>query len=52
MSIAAREDRGVQLASAEIVVAPLAQADYVIELTATKDGKTETRFVAFRVVPN
>ncbi|MGE5360976.1 MAG: VWA domain-containing protein [Bacteroidales bacterium] len=51
VTVSAREDNALRLASCEVTLAPLAQGDYVIELTATKDAKAEKCFVAFRIVP-
>jgi hypothetical protein len=36
--------------AADLLLAPLAEGDYLIELTAGANGKTEQHLVAFRVV--
>jgi hypothetical protein len=36
--------------AADLNLAPLSPADYVLELTATAGGTTDTRYVAIRVV--
>jgi VWFA-related protein len=51
VTVAPREESGLRFASGELALAPLAQGDYVIEVTATKGGKAERAVVAFRVVP-
>jgi VWFA-related protein len=45
------EQSGVAVLRAEIVLAPLAQADYLIEVTVRRGEKEEKRLVAFRIVP-
>lgn len=40
-----------QYAVADITLAPLAEGDYVVELTLTKDGKSESVAYGFRLVP-
>ncbi len=45
------EDAGQQIARAELTLAPLAQADYLVEVTAQCGGNTARRLVAFRIVP-
>jgi len=45
------EESGVVVLRAEIVLAPLAQADYLIEVTVRRGEKDEKRLVAFRIVP-
>jgi hypothetical protein len=37
--------------AAEVVLAPLAAGEYVLELVATRGQQTETRSYAIRVVP-
>jgi hypothetical protein len=49
--VAPREDGRLRVASSEIVLAPLANGDYLVEVSAVKDGKTVKAVVAFRVVP-
>jgi VWFA-related protein len=45
------EPTGLRTIVAEVVLAPLAAGEYVLELTATKGTQTETRTFAIRVVP-
>ena len=45
------EDAGLQIARAEVTLAPLAQADYLVEVVAQCGGNTARQFVAFRIVP-
>ena len=45
------EESGVQVLRAELALAPLAQADYLIEITVRREDREETRLVAFRIVP-
>lgn len=40
-----------QFGVADVTLAPLAESDYVIELSLTRNGKTETVNYGFRVVP-
>jgi len=40
-----------QFAVADITLAPLAESDYVIEISLTRNGKTELVNYGFRVVP-
>ncbi len=40
-----------QFGVAEVVLAPLAEAEYVVELALVKNGKTETVSYGFRVIP-
>jgi hypothetical protein len=40
-----------QLAVAETALAPLAAGEYVLELSLTRDGKTELVSYGFRIVP-
>ncbi len=40
----------VRLVQAEVMLAPLAQGEYVLEVTAENDGKKETAAFGFRVV--
>jgi hypothetical protein len=42
---------GQQLAVGDLVLAPLAAGEYVLELALTKDGKTEPVAYGFRIVP-
>lgn len=39
------------LAVADLTLAPLAQGEYVLEVTAERDGKKETAAFGFRIVP-
>jgi VWFA-related protein len=52
VTVTERSDDGLQirLVQAEVMLAPLAQGEYVLEVTAEKDGKKETAAFAFRVV--
>ncbi len=43
--------RGQHLSVGEIMLAPLAAGDYVLELELTKDGKTEPVAYGFRIIP-
>jgi hypothetical protein len=45
------DEKGRHLAVAEAVLAPLAAGEYVLEVSLTKDGKTELIGYGFRVVP-
>ena len=45
------DDKGKQLVIGEAVLAPLAAGEYVLELSVTKDGKTEVVGYGFRLVP-
>jgi VWFA-related protein len=45
------DDNGKPLMIGEAALAPLAAAEYVLELSLTKDGKTEVVAYGFRVVP-
>lgn len=40
-----------QFGVAEIILAPLAEGDYVVELSLTRNGKAETVAYGFRIVP-
>ena len=44
-------EKGQQLAVAEAALAPLAAGEYVLELSVSKDGKTESVAYGFRLVP-
>jgi hypothetical protein len=46
-----RQEAGLTFLTGEIVLAPLAQADYLIEVTVRSVGREERCFVAFRIVP-
>jgi VWFA-related protein len=46
-----REDGGVQYATAEITLAPLAPGDFIVELSVRRGDKTERALAAFRMVP-
>jgi hypothetical protein len=43
--------RQLQLIVADLTLAPLAQGEYVLEVTIEKEGKKETATVGFRIVP-
>jgi VWFA-related protein len=45
------DDKGMQLVVAEAVLAPLAAAEYVLELSVVKDGKTDVLTYGFRLIP-
>ena len=52
VNVTTRADaRGTQLVVGESVLAPLAAAEYVLELSLTKDGKTEVVSYGFRLIP-
>jgi hypothetical protein len=51
VATATREATGAQFATAEVTLAPLAQGDYLLEVTARHADTTEKKLVAFRVVP-
>lgn len=51
VAASAREDEAVRFLSAEVVLAPLAQGDYLLEVSAVGQGRTEKKLIAFRVVP-
>ena len=51
VTVADREDGGLQYATAEIALAPLALGDYVVEVVARFGGREEKTRVAFRIVP-
>jgi VWFA-related protein len=44
-------ENGQQLGVAEAVLAPLAAGEYVLELSLSKDGKTELVAYGFRIIP-
>jgi hypothetical protein len=44
-------EKGQHLAVGEVVLAPLAAGEYVLELALTKDGKTEPVSYGFRIIP-
>jgi len=46
-----REDQEAAYVSAEIALSPLAQGDYVIEISATRGGKTDKVLTAIRIIP-
>ena len=46
-----RQEAGLAVLTGEIVLAPLGQADYLIEVTVRSAGREERCFVAFRIVP-
>lgn len=48
---ALREDAGVRFATAELALAPMAAADYLIELSVKAADKTEKVLYAVRIVP-
>jgi hypothetical protein len=45
------DDKSNQVVVGEAVLAPLAAGEYVLELSLTKDGKTEVVGYGFRLVP-
>ena len=45
------DDKGRHLVIGEAALAPLAAAEYVLELSVTKDGKTEIVSYGFRLIP-
>ena len=52
VNVSARVDpKGQHLAVAEAVLAPLAAGEYVLELSLTKDQKTEAVSYGFRLIP-
>ncbi len=46
-----REQAGARFAGAEVTLAPLAQGDYLLEVTARRGDAVEKTLIAFRVVP-
>jgi hypothetical protein len=46
-----REDGARRFVTAELALAPLAPADYVIEVSVRRGDKTEKALTAFRIVP-
>jgi VWFA-related protein len=42
---------GVTTVSGEVTLAPLGPGDYLIEASITRGGRTDTRLVAFRIIP-
>ena len=46
-----RADAGLQWASAELALAPLAPGEYVIKLTMAGPGEPRELFTAIRVTP-
>ncbi len=53
VSLSERRDEKLQLSLivADLTLAPLAQGEYVLELTVEKDGKKEIAAYRFRIVP-
>ena len=52
VNVSTRADaKGQQLAVGEAALAPLAAGEYVLELSLTKDGKTDNVSYGFRLVP-
>jgi hypothetical protein len=49
VNLTERDQDGHQVLAADVLLGPLAPADYVVELTAGGGGATETKVVAFRV---
>jgi hypothetical protein len=45
------ETRHLSLVVADLTLAPLAQGEYVLEVTAERNGKKETAALGFRIVP-
>jgi len=50
-AIAQREQNGLRLATTEVVLAPLAAGDYLIEVSARRGERQEKILVAIRIVP-
>ena len=48
---AVREQDGFRFASAEVALAPLAPADYLVELSLRRGQRTDTVLAPFRIVP-
>ena len=46
-----REDSGRRFATVELALAPLAPADYLVEVSVRRGEKTEKMLTAFRIVP-
>ena len=51
VNYATRTDARGPLAVGEVMLAPLAAGEYVLELSLTKDGKTEAVNYGFRLIP-
>lgn len=51
VQIGQRDEEGVRFATAEITLAPLAQGDYLVEVSIRRGDKEEKRLTAFRIVP-
>ena len=49
--VSSRDEGGQPIVTAELSLAPLAQGDYVIELTGTGDTGRDRKLLAFRVLP-
>ena len=45
------EERKVTIGLAEVVLAPLAEGEYVFEVTLEKDGKSDVLSYGFRIIP-
>jgi VWFA-related protein len=51
VTVGSRDEGGATFVTAELTLAPLAVADYVIEITLTIGGREHTILTAFRIVP-
>jgi VWFA-related protein len=51
VQVGQRDEEGVRFATAEITLAPLAQGDYLVEISIRRGDKEEKRLIAFRIVP-
>jgi VWFA-related protein len=51
VSAVTREDTHLRVASAELALAPLAPAEYLLELSVSRGQRTDRVLVAFRIVP-
>ena len=45
------DDNGVRLLVADVMMAPLAQGDYAVEITVAEGDRKESATYAFRIVP-
>ena len=51
VTLAERDDNGVRIVAAELVLAPLALGDYVVEITHRGSSPPASVLIAFRIVP-
>ncbi len=51
LSERADQQSPLKLIVADLILAPLAQGEYVMEVTIEKDGKKELAVFGFRIVP-